>query len=159
MTVPDPFVRHACYCALPKEQRRHIVDQLWRAITEMIYSNTVQLPNLCAVTRNWESTIMAFRSNAERDKIFTLVLDSGVSFSDGTDGVSWGTRNGLKYHGQPVSLIAKQRQKSKYKKQKLQELNGQVSSLPSNYKQRISYHFQHQLLLAKKSTGIQSCSP
>ncbi len=157
MTIPDPFVRHACYCALPKKERRQIVDQLWRAIAEMIYSKTVHLPDLLGATRNWESTILAFRSSAERDRIFTLLLDSGVSFSDGTDGVAWGTRNGMKYHGRPVSLIAKQRQKSKYKKQKLQELDSQVSSLPQNFKQRIDHHFQHQLLLNKKSTGIQSC--
>lgn len=160
MTLLDPFNNHVRYCALSKEKRREIVLQLSIDISNLVYTEFPnRLPMIIGLNSNWESMILAFESPQERDKIYTMILDAGVSFSDGTDGVWWGTCNGLRYHGKPVSEISQERQLSGYHKKKIQEFKEEISTAPEHLKRKLNNQLSHQLARINNRVKSQTIRP
>lgn len=146
MVFKDPFVNHAKYCALSKDERRRVVHQLWLDISDEMFNNfSGGLPILVGLKDNWESMILACKVPEERNKIYSMILDAGVSFSDGTDGVWWGTCNGLRYHDQPVSIIAQARQRAGYHKKVTTEFEKELFEKPRSVKAKLDNQFNHQL--------------
>jgi hypothetical protein len=113
---------------------------------------------LIGLNDNWESMIMACKTLEDRNKIYTMILDAGVSFSDGTDGVWWGTCNGLSYHGQPVSKIAQERQMAGYHKKITTEFEQELFKQPLSSQIRLDNQVNHQLARIDKRVKTQTRS-
>lgn len=109
----DPLFNHARYCTLSKQTRASIVADLSSVAADIFYRYNVRVRNICKLI-SWESIIVAIPTLETQNIFYTMLLDAGVSFTDGSDGVLWGTSKGLSYHNRPVSEISTERQEKTY---------------------------------------------
>jgi hypothetical protein len=157
----DPLFKHVEYCCLAKEERSNIATNL---VTELSMSMShAKLFSPCIFTaKTWEAMLNLVPQGETRNQCYTRLLDCGVSFSDGTDGIEWGAANGLFYHNVPATRILASRRSLAYCGLQLARFREHITEKKFNPSKISEFwnHLQRQLtLIVNSNYAIKNVSP
>jgi hypothetical protein len=155
--MQDPIFKHALYCSLSKQQRAAISTELILRAVEIFQSTGKPLDSTTSLT-TWEAILNHLPDN-QRSQFYTLLLDAGVKFSDGSDGIVWGTSKGLRYHNTPASQFSQLRQQKGYSETTRKTAQTLSDTLTKTPKEKRSFLAQLELQLTRNETRLAAQTP
>lgn len=155
--MQDPIFKHALYCSLPKRKRAAISTELILIAVEMFQSAGKPLDSTPTLT-TWES-ILNHLPEQQKSYFYTLLLDAGVKFSDGSDGIVWGTSKGLNYHHLPASHFSQLRQQKSYAEKTRKAAQTLSDTITKTAKDKRSFLAQLELQLTRNETRLAAQTP
>lgn len=130
LSFVDPLLAHVLYSTEEPEYRRTVTTNL---ILEALDYLDLRIPLKFLDIKNWELLLQSISTLEKRNEFFTKLVDSGVTFSDGTDGMLWAASKGLCYRQISARHIVQLRKRRNFPKSQLERFHTYLKQNPNLY--------------------------
>lgn len=157
LSFVDPLLAHVLYLTEEPEHRRKVTTNL---ILEALDYLDLRVPLNFLALKNWELLLLSIPNIEKRNEVFTKVVDSGVTFSDGTDGLLWAASKGLYYRQISARHIVQLRKRNSFRSSQLERFRAYLKQNPNLYGKaaRVWNQLQRQLNLIADSAYTVSAT-